>query len=394
MSRLFFDHGSIQKNMRLLAALFITLWIMPHARASATDNSPEAHWTTPIAPQQGEIPTPQQCGICHEDKLAQWSGSRHAAAFSPGLVGQLLTYTTDEAQQCLACHTPLAEQHQAALSKQTLREWAAGKETSPAQHGVFCAACHLRQGHVVAAPSPTKREVHTEGPRPEWFRESRFCARCHQFPQEYAINGKPLENTYQEWLQSDFAKQGITCQNCHMPDRRHLFRGIHDPETVRKGVTITTQSTAREAVLTLRSTGIGHAFPTYVVPKVRLTGILLDKKGQKIPAGLRNRTLQRVVTYGSTGWQEISDSRLLPGETVSIAVPWQFGKYRGNQVYFQIIVEPDHYYIHDTFKSLLAQLPRGLPQTLIQKADREARSNTYTLFETTLRKKPARRSNP
>ena len=64
------------------------------------------------------------------------------------------------------------------------------------------------------------------------FEDSRFCAHCHQFPDDGPrIAGKLQEDTYQQWLASDYARQDAgkqTCQSCHMPDRKHLWRGIHD----------------------------------------------------------------------------------------------------------------------------------------------------------------------
>jgi len=62
---------------------------------------------------------------------------------------------------------------------------------------------------------------------------------------------------------------------CHMPDRRHRWRGIHDADMVRSGLTITAKTGAARyrpgetALVTLRvtSTCVGHAFPTYVAPR-------------------------------------------------------------------------------------------------------------------------------
>src|SRR6266545_5543931 len=71
---------------------------------------PADHWQMPLAPQ-GEAPRawtprerslrPEDCGVCHADKLAQWQTSLHAKAFSPGLIGQLLTYDAEETAACM-----------------------------------------------------------------------------------------------------------------------------------------------------------------------------------------------------------------------------------------------------------------------------------------------------
>ncbi len=86
-----------------------------------------------------------------------------------------------------------------------------------------------------------------------------------------------LENTWAEWAASPQAREGETCQSCHMPDRRHLWRGIHDPEMVRGAVPVElvpVRATAGRAdgELRIRSEGVGHAFPTYTTPRVCASG--------------------------------------------------------------------------------------------------------------------------
>src|SRR6266511_3400423 len=92
------------------------------AVAGVTQHLPSDYWQQPLAPQ-GEVPrawmpeerslTPQSCGVCHAGKLEEWRTSLHAKAFSPGLIGQLLTYDAEEAAACLQCHAPMAEQRKA-----------------------------------------------------------------------------------------------------------------------------------------------------------------------------------------------------------------------------------------------------------------------------------------
>jgi hypothetical protein len=42
--------------------------------------------------------------------------------------------------------------------------------------------------------------------------ESAFCAPCHQA----SFWGTPIYNSYGEWLESPYAQEGVTCQQCHM----------------------------------------------------------------------------------------------------------------------------------------------------------------------------------
>ncbi|MBI3628436.1 MAG: cytochrome c554 and C-prime, partial [Candidatus Rokubacteria bacterium] len=87
--------------------------------------------------------------------------------------------------------------------------------------------------------APRRSLPHNGVTRTPAFLRSEFCASCHQFGADgFALNGKLLENTYEEWRASPAARAGRQCQDCHMPDRRHLWRGIHDPDMVKSGVEI------------------------------------------------------------------------------------------------------------------------------------------------------------
>lgn len=360
---------------------------------------PSDYWRLPLAPQ-GEAPdhwsalerslAPESCAECHQDQYEQWRTSLHAGAFSPGLVGQLLT-AAGQTASCMKCHAPLAEQQQAfeAARGKGVAHLATGQGLAAA--GVTCGACHLR-GH--RRFGPPQRDTGATGQsdpdaphggvhRAAWFEESEFCAACHQFPQDYAINGKPLENTVVEWRESPFAAKGVTCQTCHMPDRRHLWRGIHDPDMVAKGLTARFSATAEGARFTLTNSGVGHAFPTYVTPRVEMRAVALDDAGQPVPATAARHLIQRVVSSTARGWIELADSRLLPGEEASLFLPWQgYAKAR-----LWLEVAPDDYYDNQVYDALLANLAPDSPSaTLIARADRIAQASSYRLFVTEVEK--------
>ena len=73
-----------------------------------------------------------------------------------------------------------------------------------------------------------------------------------------------------------------------MPDRRHLWRGIHDRDMVRSGLAITLRADKARyrpgdllhATLVIATPGVGHAFPTYVTPQVRVRAELVDADDQ------------------------------------------------------------------------------------------------------------------
>ncbi|MDP6572415.1 MAG: multiheme c-type cytochrome [Rhodospirillales bacterium] len=394
----------------VLSALGLAVLVsMGHAQSPSPSPSPglgagaglaEEHWRLPLAPQ-GEAPprwsdverslAPRSCGQCHGDQLQQWRTSLHAGAFSPGLVGQLLTFDAEQTASCMKCHAPLAEQHQDFEAARQRGEADDPERRGLAASGNGCAGCHVR-GHRRSGP-PGRDDGATGqsdegGPhggvyRAAWFEESEFCAACHQFPQEYAVNGKPLQNTLAEWRASPHAARGITCQGCHMPGRKHLWRGIHDPETVASGVTARFSADGRGASFQLSNSGVGHAFPTYITPKVVMRAVALDSQGRPLPETAAWRDIQRVVDYTGGQWVERSDSRLLPGQSATLRLPWKGSR----RITMWLEVYPDDYYDHQVYDALLTGLPAGGPAArLIAKADKRAAASRYRLFETELRR--------
>lgn len=211
----------------------------------------EKHWVRPIPPQ-GKIPSdlspleaslnPKACGVCHPVQFADWQTSLHSKSMGPGILGQLIDFRENRADivGCMVCHAPLSEQITEFLTGRLPQHLAFPDERGLYRTGVSCGMCHVR-GYIRYGPEPKikkpEKELSHKGFEvSEIFPQSRFCTPCHQFPEGgYSLNGKPLENTYQEWLDSPYPEGGRTCQSCHMPGRRHTFRGIHDPEFTRRG---------------------------------------------------------------------------------------------------------------------------------------------------------------
>jgi hypothetical protein len=257
-----------------------------------------------------------------------------------------------------------------------------------ATHGVFCAVCHLRDG-ILNTPShtltkPGHKRVHDQVRINPLLGDSQFCATCHQFNTSTSINGKPLQDTYREWLDTPYPGRGKTCQACHMPDQAHQFRGIHDPEMVRKGVTIRTRKMEETGVIVIRSTGIGHRFPTYIVPRIRVNGTLLDSDGQPIPRGRYEKTIFREMQIENGRWIELGDTRLEPGDLLTLQVPWYVNGICGSGIRFRVIVEPEWFYYETVYPMLLETLDDGPAQDLIKTAMSVAEGHNYVLYEAKL----------
>src|SRR5262249_24957618 len=145
---------------------------------------------------------------------------------------------------------------------------------SLAAEGLTCAACHVRNGvrhgpRVVAPsllPLPGYRLVELAV-----YERGDFCVGCHQLPPRLAVAGRPLLDTYREWLYGPYMKRGVQCQHCHMPNREHTWKGIHDPETFRQGIDVAARArhTAGGDVVvtaTVTNIGAGHYLPTTPTP--------------------------------------------------------------------------------------------------------------------------------
>ncbi|MDX8397013.1 MAG: multiheme c-type cytochrome [Mariprofundaceae bacterium] len=376
--------------------------------ASMNTDLPPNYWHMPKASSDHHGLTlednmrPEACAQCHQEQFNAWRDSRHALAYSPGLVGQFPGMGHAEGNDCLVCHAPLMQQlysNEADMNGtlSTLLNHPEGfSETAdldaveaklPLRHaGVTCAVCHVRDGQRFGPPrrgsdavGQLKGEAHGGFMATKDFESSQLCASCHQFPQSYAINGKPLENTVFEWKQSRFAAQGVQCQGCHMPDRKHAFKGIHDADMVRSGLQFKLERQGGLAKFTLTSSRIGHAFPTYVTPKVLVKAQALNAKGEIIQRW--QWLIIREVGYDN-GWKEMQDTRLQPGESREFMTDGLDQK--AVSVRFVVDVVPDFFY-KNVYTSLLSGKMDIQAKKLIERALSEANANDYRLYEELLK---------
>jgi len=363
------------------------------------------HWAAPLRPQ-GPPPKgwsaleaslqPRDCGTCHPVQYGDWRTSVHAVAMGPGVAGQLAEMAvTDPASalECPVCHAPLAEQSATLRTRK-------GTIPNPAHdpglrtQGVVCASCHVRgrqrfgpprRDGSLASATPRARLPHRGVTRTPAFLSSEFCRDCHQFkPDGFAVNGKLLQNTYEEWKASPFAREGTQCQDCHMPDRRHLWRGIHDEAMVRSGLEITLEPDApalaagQDFTLTLavRNARVGHAFPTYVTPRVILRGELIGAGGETIAASRQETVIAREVELDLS--REFSDTRLAPGQRARLRYAGR-AETAGVRVRLSVIVEPDAFYTR-FFETLLAQ-GAGRGESQIREALAASRRSPFVVFQ-------------
>ena len=232
----------------------------------------------------------ESCGQCHREIYDEWKTSIHAHAYVDPFF-QAYWKKDKNIWVCLNCHTPL-ENQQPTLVKEIPRGRVekAIQEPNPQydpeyqKESVTCAACHVRDGVIYgpfedsAAPHPTKFDPN--------FRTAQICYRCHNVvsgPAQF-YNVGPC-GTYAEYEGKFFMQErGFICQSCHMPEidrpiavnspirrgRRHLWRGGHDPDMVKRAVGIQVRADTASPkpgdrvgfTLTLINAGAGHKIPT------------------------------------------------------------------------------------------------------------------------------------
>ena len=358
----------------------------------------ERHWRLPLA-LQGAPPTsfgplerslhPEACAACHPLQYRDWNDSIHALSMGPGVSGQLREMRRTEpaqAQACYTCHAPLAEQ----------RPGSSAHDPTLSPKGIACASCHVRNWRWFGPPrldgtlsstSPRDGVPHGGVTRTPAFLRAEFCRDCHQFPPGgLSLNGKLLQDTYEEWKAGP-AAASLQCQDCHMPARRHLWRGIHDPEMVRSAIEFTLTDEPDAVTLTLRNRGAGHKLPTYVTPRLVVSGEALDEEGRAIPGSRREAVIGRAVTLDLS--RELFDTRLAPGQGAVFRYPRAFPNAprslpsAAGRIRLRVVVEPDHFYV--SFFAALLERGAGAGETEIRTALAAARASSFVVFEREVR---------
>jgi hypothetical protein len=240
----------------------------------------------------------QDCGACHRTEYAEWRTSVHSRAWSEAYFQ--VDWRFDGSQQiCKNCHIPLDRQQEGRVlgfrdadKWQPLLERNASFDASLQHEGVTCAACHLREGKVLAPPGAGGDAPH---PLARLADANEICLRCHVVQGERwdTFYRFPPCGTASEISAAQGARQGrsgeftvrnvaeLGCVQCHMPAverplvdggkpraaRQHLWRGGHDPATVRAALAASlslpeNSGDRRAAEFSLTNVGANHYLPT------------------------------------------------------------------------------------------------------------------------------------
>ncbi|HVV85505.1 MAG TPA: hypothetical protein VHE35_20740, partial [Kofleriaceae bacterium] len=348
-----------------------------------------------LAPAEASLSS-RQCGRCHAKQLREWQGTIHARAASPGLTAQLVRIAPAEGESCRRCHAPLAEQAPLVRPGQRGgddrdRTYAANDryDASLAAEGLTCAGCHVRGGVRHGPPSIAPSLL----PLPGYpavglavYERGDLCLACHQLPPRLAVAGRPLLDTYREWLYGPYMRRGIQCQHCHMPNREHTWKGVHDPDTFRQGIAVDARARRDAAgavavTATVTNIGAGHDLPTTPTPAAWLEVELIDAGGATLAGTTASRRIGRELRYGARGFEQVEDTRIPPGGSLALDHAWpRDAAAKAAAVRVRVRVRPDDYY-EGFYRRRLAGPLAPAARRDFEAALARARASAYVAYE-------------
>ncbi len=181
------------------------------------------------------------------------------------------------------------------------------------QEGVTCVYCHAISGPGdpkgipsytldlsafhgtirVPAPTPAHKSAYSG-----YYRQSEYCGTCHDYGNQHGVK---ISTTYAEWKRSRYAKQGVTCQSCHMPGGpgRNSSQGPVRPRVADHSFDSDHLTAARPNAATLALTGARRAGKD----SIRVTAIVTNTGwGHALPTGNdQNLALIRIRVLDSGG---------------------------------------------------------------------------------------------
>ncbi len=229
----------IRRSMRAASALAILTSACLAQPDSAALLPPllEPRMDPPLAFEDPEV----ACVECHETHVEQWRISNHAYAMKDPVFHAMVRLGQAQSngklgQFCVQCHSPigLATGQTTVYFDEDANVFAQRTEDldTLAMRGVSCDVCHSitnvvepQNARMVLTPDGTRRGTIAD-PVPSSAHQSAYsevhatsnvCSSCHAVisPKKAAI-----EETFPEWQQSSFARRGVQCQGCHMPEYR------------------------------------------------------------------------------------------------------------------------------------------------------------------------------
>lgn len=289
-----------------------------------------------------EFQTSFYCAECHEDRYKEWSGSMHALAISDPIFRsaymKAVLFDPGYREYCLKCHSPTTT---------TTKDFNLTRSISV--EGVTCSFCHnvknidikknsyeLNQDGTMVGPYEYSFSEKHSSNYSEILTKSEFCAGCHEF----SLNGVLISETYSEWKEGPYSKEGRQCQDCHMEASpgyssnnikrekvyRHYWYGGHTGQFLERAFNIEydIEKKGKKANINLNITniGVGHKIPSgFPSRQVILYLNVTDDKNRDIYNDKKIYTKTLLDEYGNEVydfWKAKSiskDNRIKPRES-------------------------------------------------------------------------------
>ncbi|MEM8885239.1 MAG: multiheme c-type cytochrome [Planctomycetota bacterium] len=273
------------------AALFVyALQSGAEERPVDVEETPEkvvvAYDAPPAKP--GVLDSSDNCKECHAEIYEEWSGDRHAKAWVGELYTELSNNHTDP--NCWSCHAPRP-------ILETGLDSPAEARGEDRESGIDCLSCH-RQGNHVVGPSKTHGPVAGRNPDcgpvfdPNFSRSgaqeetAKFCGVCHN-----------LHGTCDEFMGSQYARDGDTCLSCHMEETmapavtggpakargKHAWPGAHSERMLKRAMKFEASVDGDTLHGRIINKGAGHKIPTDARHRaIYLRVAFVDRFGQPI----------------------------------------------------------------------------------------------------------------
>jgi hypothetical protein len=251
-----------------------------------------------------DFKTPEYCGTsCHTDIYQQWRQAMMSEAFTHKwdeieYFDLAVPHSEKDAKVaevkagCNGCHSPIAYVTADIPPKRP-------SFNTRANEAVSCEVCHSITGfagdtpynfNYIMKPGKTKyatRKSDIQSPAHNieinpLLKSGDFCGICHNEKSPYDVW---VKSTHLEWKEGPYSKEGVQCQDCHMPKvemrsasmgnlykdmRAHLFHGAHDKGKLNGVIEIRINPDIREVepgstvkfTVILYNAKAGHKFPT------------------------------------------------------------------------------------------------------------------------------------
>lgn len=222
-------------------------------------------------------PSANTCAGCHPKQYDEWSVSQHSySQLSPIYMAMQRTInnitSTTNGDFCVRCHNQVGMNLNESINISNLERPSASRE------GITCIVCHrvpnaygkvsgrfpVQSGdlfqpvygpagndeleRVLSLPEEYRvttdkdragRQIHTEARRFFGLTTPGFCASCHDVT---LLNGFRLEEAVAEYKRSPAARNGVSCQDCHMGREQGVNAGYEEgPAAVVGGVPTATR---------------------------------------------------------------------------------------------------------------------------------------------------------